>query len=132
MGYYIRKISKAKWPKDVNGITVNEVNADAITGCLRTTANELSLWKVDKIGNPEDDVLPLITGFEKPNRCEIVYIDEMLFKNEGIELKPERGNTPLQDFADTHYEAIVKNYEGLGKFADIILKTLSDEKTMLK
>lgn len=57
MSYYIRKISRAKWPEDVSEAEVKDVRADAITGCLRTTSDELSLWKVEKIGNPEEDAL---------------------------------------------------------------------------
>ena len=132
MSYYIRKISRAKWPEDVSGVEVKDVRADAITGCMRTTSDELSLWKVDKIGNPEEDVLPIITGFEKPNRCEIVYIDEQLFIDQGIEVVQEKGNTPLKELADTHYEAFVKNYDGLGKFAKVILNSLKNDGNFVK
>lgn len=132
MSYYIRKISRAKWPEDVSEVEVKDVRADAITGCLRTASDELSLWKVDKIGNPEEDVLPIITGFEKPNRCEIVYIDEQLFREQGIEVIQEKGNTPLEELADTHYEALVKNYDGLGRFARVILTSLKNDENFVK
>ena len=111
---------------------LEEVSADAITSCTRTKSNKLSLWKVDDKDNPKDAVLPLITGFEKPNRCEIVYIDENLLQSAGIELVKEKGITPLKELEDTHYDAVVHNYAGLGKFAEIILTSLKDKTNFAK
>lgn len=132
MSYYIRKISRSKWPKEIANAKVADVRADAITGCLRTTEDKLSLWKVERIGNPEEDLLPLITGFEKPNRCEVVYIDEKLLIDAKVDLVQEKGNTPLKELQDTHYDAIVNNYEGLGTFAQIILTVLNEENTSVR
>ena len=33
---------------------------------------------------------------------------EQLFIDQGIEVVQEKGNTPLKELADTHYEALVK------------------------
>lgn len=71
-------------------------------------------------------------GLEKLNRCEIVYIDAQLFIDQGIEVVQEKGNTPLKELADTHYEALVKNYDGLGKFAKVILNSLKNDGNFVK
>jgi len=134
MGYYIRKLSRAKWPdgEELKAIAYKKVRADAITGCTRTTDNKLSLWKVDKKGVAIEDALPLIVGFEKPNRCEILYIDEKLLLDEGIDIEQELGNTPLKDLADTHFNAVVNDYEGLGKFARVMLRALNEKDNYIK
>ncbi len=137
MAYYIRKISRSKWQD--NPLSTNEekalqeirsVSADAITNCIKTTGNRLSIWKVEEKNNSIDDIIPLIIGFERPDTCDVIYIPEELFFEEGISLEQssEDANTPLEELKQYHYNAIVNNYEGLGKFAKVVLKSLSNHK----
>ena len=51
MAYYIRKIARSKWQEsqlstdeDEAIEEVKRVKADAITNCIKTTGNKLSLW----------------------------------------------------------------------------------------
>ena len=55
-----------------------------------------------------------------------------LFREQGIEVIQEKGNTPLEELADTHYEALVKNYDGLGRFARVILTSLKNDENFVK
>lgn len=137
MSYYIRKIARSKWQE--NQLSTNEVDAinevknvkaDAITNCIKTTGNKLSLWKVDEKRDVIEDIVPLIVGFERPDTCDIIYISDKVFEEEGIELEqsPEDANTPIEELRQYHYNAIVGNYEGLGKFAKIILRSLKNHK----
>lgn len=137
MAYYVRKISRSKWqenPLDNNssnvGQAVQNVSADAITNCTKTTGNKLSLWKVEKINNTIEDIIPLIIGFERPDTCDVIYISEELFKREGIELEqsPKDANTPIEELKQLHYNALVNDYEGLGKFAKVVLISLENHK----
>ncbi len=127
MSYYIRKITRAKWPEvDLEQIKPENISADAITGCIRTTSNKLSLWKVENTDDNLNNILPLITGFDKPNRCEFVYISEKLIKDANIDLQQssEDANTIFENLNDTHYNAVVNDYKGLGVFAEIVVKSL--------
>lgn len=137
MSYYIRKIARSKWQE--NQLSTNEVDAinevknvkaDAITNCIKTTGNKLSLWKVDEKRDVIEDIVPLIVGFERPDTCDIIYISDEVFKEEDIELEqsPEDANTPIEELKQYHYNAIVGNYEGLGKFAKIVLRSLGNYK----
>jgi len=137
MSYYIRKIARSKWQE--NQLSTNEVDAinevknvkaDAITNCIKTTGNKLSLWKVDEKRDVIEDIVPLIVGFERPDTCDIIYISDEVFKEEDIELEqsPEDANTPIEELKQYHYNAIVGNYEGLGKFAKIVLRSLGNHK----
>ena len=137
MAYFVRKISRSKWQE--NQLSMNEtkaleeiknVRADAITNCIKTTGDKLSLWKVEEKRDSIDDILPLIIGFERPDSCDIVYISEEIFLQEGIflEQSSEDANTPIEELKKYHYNALINNYEGLGKFAKIILKSLNNHK----
>lgn len=137
MAYYVRKISRSKWQEnplstdEVKALEeVRSVKADAITNCIKTTGNKLSLWKVDEKRDAIEDIIPLILGFERPDTCDIIYISDEVFSQEGIllEQSSEDANVPIESLKKYHYNAVVKDYEGLGKFAKILLKSLSNYK----
>lgn len=137
MAYYVRKISRSKWQD--NPLSTNEekalqeirnVAADAITNCIKTTGNRLSIWRVEEKNYSIDDIIPLIIGFERPDTCDIIYIPEEMFLEEGINLEQssEDANTPLENLKQYHYNAVINNLEGLGKFAKIVLRSLTNHK----
>lgn len=137
MAYYVRKISRSKWQENELSVDTKKaldeikgVKADAITNCIKTTGNKLSLWKVEEKSESIEDIVPLIIGFDRPDTCDVIYISEQMFSEEGIELEQsvEDANTPLESLKKYHYNAIVKDYEGLGKFAKIVLKSLNNHK----
>lgn len=139
MTYYVRKISRAKWPNnehesdfDYDNFDINELKADAITGCIKTSSNELSLWKIESKDEDINAILPIVAGFEKPNTFDIVYIQEEDLKEAGIELNKTKGRTPVIELQELHYDADVKNYSGLGTFAKIITHALKDNYKRIK
>ena len=137
MAYYVRKIARSKWQE--THLSSNEaqareevkrVKADAITNCIKTSDNKLSLWRVDDKKDSIDDIVPLIIGFERPDTCDVVYITEEVFSEDQITLEQssDDANTPIEELKQYHYNAIVKDYEGLGKFAKVVLKSLDNHK----
>ena len=104
--------------------------ADAVTNCIKTTGNKLSLWRVEEKRDSIDDIIPLIVGFERPDTCDIIYISDEVFLQEGIviEQSSEDANTPIEELKQYHYNAIVEDFEGLGKFARIVLRSLDNHK----
>lgn len=137
MAYYVRKIARSKWQEsqlsnnDVQAVEeVKRVKADAITNCIKTTGDKLSLWRVEEKRDSIDDIIPLIIGFERPDTCDIIYISDELFDEEEIVLEQssDDANTPIEELKQYHYNAIIKDYEGLGKFAKVVLKSLNNHK----
>lgn len=56
-------------------------------------------------------------------------IDEVFSEEEiSLEQSSDDANTPIEELKQYHYNAIVKDYEGLGKFARIVLKSLNNHK----
>lgn len=111
-------------------LEVKKVAADAVTNCIKTTGNKLSLWRVEEKRDSIDDIIPLIVGFERPDTCDIIYISDEVFLQEGIviEQSSEDANTPIEELKQYHYNAIVEDFEGLGKFARIVLRSLDNHK----
>ena len=77
---------------------VKSVKADAITNCIKTTGNKLSLWRVEEKRDSIDDIIPLIIGFERPDTCDIIYISDEVFSEEEITLEQssDDANTPIE------------------------------------
>lgn len=143
MGYYVRKISRPKWPEQYNSLDKNEekindeikkIKADAITNCIKTSQNRLSLWKVENENNSIEDIVPLLLGFTRPDTCDVVYISDELLSKEGIMLEKsvKDANVPIEEMKNKHYNAVVNDYEGLGKFAKVILESLNTYKRFRK
>ena len=86
MGVCVRKISKSKWPdeevldKQTDEAILPLLKADALTSCLRTSQDELSLWTVENTNEEEIEkaILALITNsrLERLDRIQVVYFDE--------------------------------------------------------
>lgn len=143
----VRKIQKGKWEdycKDLKAkgwfkrmretLTPN-ASADAITNCLKTTRNELSIWIVEE-DHISDALLAMATG---PDINDIGTIDYILFKpeefkKEGLFYKesPSDANTAVPSLKQHHYNIKDLNYRKLGKIQKLIVKKLIAEGSIRK
>lgn len=122
MGFLVRKINISKWPQ--NGEKdVFKVASDAITICLKSSGNTLSVWKIDKEQNLEEAVLALASGFQHLEAIDVVMLEEDKIK-EGIEAKQTVGQTPVKDLEHTHFDLINLNYYTIGLIAESIIKEI--------
>ncbi|HXD92952.1 MAG TPA: hypothetical protein VNX01_07035, partial [Bacteroidia bacterium] len=74
MAFYVRKISRSKWEKG----SQSDPDADAITGCTRTSQNTLSLWLVENDFDVEVDkaFLALACSMERADGFEVLLLEE--------------------------------------------------------
>jgi len=112
MAYYVRKIARSKWQEKqlsedaAQAIEeVKSVKADAITNCIKTTGNKLSLWRVEEKSDSIDDIIPLIIGFERPDTCDVIYISDEVFS--ALELKKMIDDNTGRVFPGISLEAMV-------------------------
>lgn len=127
MGFYIRKISPAKWPQKGKRVDVDCVRADAITSDIRTTEDTISVWKIDAIEDLNQAVLALASGGDKAVTYNVLSIPEESMQRYGFELKETDGNTPVEELKGTHRDVINVTYAGLGKFAQMIMDSVDAE-----
>ena len=104
--YLARKVSRAKW-EPCEYITQGGIRADAITGCLRTKDDTLSLWQCQNI---EDDitevVLALSTAMERLDTINIVLLDRENLGSNGVSLQETPGNTPVAELCSRHIDIV--------------------------
>ncbi|MDR3160322.1 MAG: hypothetical protein LBU28_01755 [Spirochaetaceae bacterium] len=127
MPLLIRKIEEQKWRQNdiLHGA---EVSADAITGCLRTYQNTLSLWKVESEEEINDAVLAIVSFFDKADTIDIVKIDPALLEEKSLKYEPSIGKTAYTYFENRHFDLIELSYKKLGFVADVIVSCLRNNK----
>ncbi len=116
--YLARKIARAKWPSEdssPNGV----IDADAVTGDLRTQGNTLSFWiclsKTD--GDVEEAALAIVATWDRLDKLDLVWLDTCDIQADGHTLKETPGKTPVADLVNHHVDLCNLDYVGLGKVA---------------
>lgn len=99
MSLLVRKIEKAKWMQ--NDIVGSEdISADAITNCMKTTGNTLSTWQIPGDNEIPEAILAIVSGHQYLDTIDIVCLDRSSLEIQGIALQSTLGNTPIQDLID--------------------------------
>ncbi len=124
----VRKITKSKWFQNdiLNGA---EVSADAITNCLKTTKNTLSVWRVDNEETIEEAVLAIVANQQYLETIDVVLLDEEYFLKYQIKIENTEGNTIVEDLKNTHVDLIELDYNSLGKVAKHIIESINNDKS---
>lgn len=123
MSYYVRKISRAKWPD--NNCDINVLPADAISD-LRTTGNSLSFWRIDSLCDLDKAALALAAS-SKSDRIEnisLIWIDEEEIIRDGLSTESSAGDTIVEDLASLHRDCVGLTYASLGSLSSMIVKSL--------
>lgn len=138
MGVCVRKINKSKWPseEELKNKSDEEIlptlKADALTSCLRTSKDELSLWTVENTSDVEIEkaILALITNsrLERLNTIHIVYFDETFVRALGLELKVSAGDTVISTYEELHQDLIELNFHKLGQVSSLITSALRERR----
>lgn len=123
----IKSYIKKYFCKECNNNDVR-ISADAITNCLKTQKNTLSLWKVNDIKNIDNEGALAIIG----TMDSIASIDIIIFSNDelnslGLELKDTNGNTIVADLQKTHSDIINLDTVSLTEFSNHIYKKIHEE-----
>ena len=85
MSLLVRKIDKSKWLQ--NNITADEdVSADDITICLKTSENKLSAWKVSTEHDIREAILAIVTGGDHLEAIDVITIDCKGITSDGINI----------------------------------------------
>lgn len=135
----VRKIQKGKWEDYCTGLkSKNKIkqlfeefmpnaSADAITNCLRTTRNELSIWIVEE-DRINDALLAMSTGSEMNDVSSIEYIsfNPSEFKKNGLSYKQSSSdaNTAVVSLKDNHYDIDNLDYKKLGIIQKMIVRKI--------
>ena len=129
MSVLVRRINRAKWQQIINEDDTSDSSADAITNCLKTTNNDLSVWKIDTIEGLENAILALITGSQQTKLSTLYYVllDENVVLEKGLSLKDSEGDTNVVSLKNTHKDISKLTYQRLGIIKDLIIEQLEND-----
>ena len=134
MPFFVRKILFAKWTKDIEG----EITADAVTACLKTYENTLSLWKIDGLVLTELEkcVLAMATSekVEQLNSMTIFCFDEDFFSSNNLNLShaPTQGKSYISRLNEFHFDILNLNYSKLKIVGNKIKDEVDNHSTLSK
>jgi hypothetical protein len=122
----IRKIDKAKW------ITENVVNepphADALTCCLKTKGNTLSVWYIENEEDLEEAILAIVSGQAHLETIDVVILDDDRIAECLIETEVTEGDTPVIDLKKQHRDLSKLDFWTLGMVAEHIIESVKNDK----
>lgn len=116
MAFLVRSINRAKWNKN-NKPTLNEVAADAITNCMETRLNTLSVWEINDMDELEDAVVAIASNSDSAEKMHFIWIEEKTLHDNGILLEQKDGITGLANFSQRHFDMEKLDYGKLGILA---------------
>lgn len=127
MSLLVRKINKAKWLQNdiING---EDVSADAITNCIKTTSNTLSTWRIDTEAALDEAALAIVSSHQHLDTFDVVWVSQAQLETEGIRIQNTPGVTPIADLVDRHANVADLTYKSLGKVANCIVKCFLENK----
>ena len=109
----------------ING---EDISADAITNCMKTTRNTLSTWKISNESEIEDAVLAIVSGHHHLDSIDVICLNSKALKMHGLTLEDTPGATPLESFSERHVDIINLSYTSLGAVANQIVENIKDGK----
>lgn len=116
-----RKITRAKWEAKPE-LGSGEISADAVTVDLRTTGNTLSFWRCDSSGaaDLQRAVLALAAAAERPDRLDVIYLDEQAIQAGGLSTNNSEGETPVALLRQHHVDVEKLDLVRLGRVAEMV------------
>lgn len=100
-----RKITRAKWDPRAE-LAQSEIGADAVTGDLKTSSNALSVWRCESSDKEhlQRAVLALAAAADRPDRVDLVYLDEQALSMIGLSTRNTMGDTPVETLREHHVD----------------------------
>ncbi len=123
MSLLVRKINKAKWFQ-VDIENDSDVSADAVTNCLRTTNNTLSVWQINTEKDLDNAVLALVTKHEHLETIDIIILEESSIKDYNISIVASPGETPIDKLAQNHRDLAELTFSKIGSIKDYIVERI--------
>lgn len=123
MSLLVRKINKAKWMQlDIS--ETDDVSADAITNCLKTTKNTLSVWKNDTEEDLEQAVLALVANQDHLDTIDVVILQEDSLNEYNLNIVASPGDTPVESLVESHRDIADLTFSRLGSIKDHIVERI--------
>ncbi|MBE3095887.1 MAG: hypothetical protein IMZ44_02010 [Planctomycetes bacterium] len=120
MSLLLRKIEKAKWLQ-IDILHDEDVSADAITNCLKTSMNRLSVWEVVDETRVSDGVVAMASQGDHLETIDVVLLCQGELGKVGLEVERSSDIMAPEKIADKHRDVVGLTYRKLGELARLIV-----------
>lgn len=128
MSLLVRKINKAKWFKsNINITQTNDVSADAITNCLKTTEDTLSVWQIDSAEDLEQAVLALVANQDHLDTIDVVILEQSSLNEHDLSIVASPGNTSVESLVETHRNITNLTFSKIGFIKNHIVERIRSD-----
>lgn len=135
MGFFVRKVSPAKWPDGENVFfrTAGELNADAITCDLKTKSNEFSWWWINNLDELERMAISIASVFDTKASIFVVAVPEEKMRALQLNLKntPEYGITAITALKENHFDICKLNVKRLLDIAELVAISIQQKSVLM-
>ncbi len=127
MALLVRKVDKGKWFQ--NRITEGEEpSADAITLCMKTSKNTLSVWRIESDADLPEAALAQVAAGAHLETMDFAVIEETAFVDAGLQFQATPGTTRVEDLVECHRDVVQLTYGSLGQMARLIIDCFKAKK----
>ena len=127
--FLARKISRSKW-RPHQDLAQWELQADAITGDLRTVGNALSVWHCGDEDAAEKDIkeaaLAMASLMDRARPIDLVWFDRDELEQAGHKVQQTDGETNVPDLRSHHYDICGLDYARLGDIATRVAAAIEE------
>ncbi len=123
----VRKIDKGKWLQ-TDICAGEDVSADAITNCMKTTNNNLSVWKIESENKMDEAVLAMVSAHDHLETIDIVPLNREYLREKGIDSEPTIGLSHVEGLRRIHHDLCHLSYRKLGLIAYHIVDIIREQR----
>ncbi|RXK57758.1 hypothetical protein ESA94_19760 [Lacibacter luteus] len=127
MPFLVRKINRAKWFQ-LDITKSDEVSADAITNCLKTTRNTLSVWHIESEDDLDNAALAIVANQEHLDTIDVVILDENSLQKYSLDVVVSPGETPVSSLINAHRDIAELTFTKLGQVKEHIIERIRHDK----
>lgn len=127
MAFLIRKIDMPCWEIMEQA---SPVNADAITRCLRTKDNTLSVWRVEAKELITDGLLAIASSQDHLRKIDIVVLDEQSLIDGDISIANVPGNSPCEELNDLHRDLAELTVHSLDVISSVVANEIRNKENL--
>ncbi|GCC53700.1 hypothetical protein SanaruYs_39450 [Chryseotalea sanaruensis] len=127
MSYLVRKVNKAKWFQ-IDILKDDDVSADALTNCLKTTNNTLSVWRIDNEADLDSAILAIVANQDHLDTIDIVILEESSLEGYNINIVASPGETPVASLISAHRDLSQLTFSKIHDIKNHIVERIRNDK----
>lgn len=134
MGFFVRKVSRVRWPDGENDKfrSAGELSADAITCDLKTESNEFSWWKIDNLDALETMAISIASVFDTEASIFVVAVPEekIMELHLNVDNTPQHGITAISELRKCYYDIGKLNVNRLLDIAKLVATSIQEKRVL--